>query len=127
MYINSKNQITSPLKSPTGEIIYELIGAAPISGNARLHSLAVIVLPPGKCSSRHYHKHAEETYYILKGQARMKVDELEFVLNPGQALLIEAGEVHQIFCDGDETGQQPLEFLAICAPAWSPDDSFEVP
>lgn len=126
MHIHSRSQMNTPLPSPSGEIVYELVGASPASGNARLQSLAVIVLPQGKCSSRHYHKHSEETYYILKGQARMNVDEREFVLNPGQALLIEAGEMHQIFCAGDEANGQTLEFLAICSPAWSPDDSFEV-
>ena len=120
MYINSKDQITSPLTQPLGETVFELIGHSPQSGNAHLHSLAHILIPPGKCSSKHYHKVAEETYYILAGRGRMIVDEKEYILSPGQACLICAPEVHQIFNDGTVD----LEFLAVCAPAWTPDDSF---
>ena len=120
MFINSKDQILTPFTQPLGESVFELIGSSPKSGDARLHSLAHILIPPGKCSSKHYHKVAEETYYILKGQGRMVVDEREYTLTPGQACLICAPEVHQIFNDGTVD----LEFLAVCAPAWTPDDSF---
>ena len=120
MFINSKDQITIPLTQPLGETVFELVGSSPKSGDARLHSLAHILIPPGKSSSAHYHKVAEETYYILKGQGRMLVDGREYILTPGQACLVCAPEVHQIFNDGDID----LEFLAVCAPAWTPDDSF---
>lgn len=120
MFINSKEQITSPLSQPLGESVFELVGNSPQSGSARLHSLAHILIPPGKCSSRHYHKISEETYYILAGEGRMVMDGKETTLRPGQACLIRAPEVHQIFNDGTED----LEFLAVCAPAWSPEDSF---
>lgn len=120
MFINTKSEISSPLTQPLGETVFELIGSSPTSGNARLHSLAHILIPPGKSSSQHYHNVAEETYYILAGQGRMIVDGKEFTLSPGQACLICAPEVHQIFNDSDID----LEFLAICAPAWTPSDSF---
>lgn len=120
MFINSKDQITSPLTQPLGETVFELVGGSPKSGEARLHSLAHIVIPPGKSSAKHYHKISEETYYILAGQGRMVVDGREYILMPGQACLICAPEVHQIFNDGAAN----LEFLAVCAPAWTPDDSF---
>ena len=51
----------------------------------------------------------------------MVVDGQTFTLCPGQACLIEIGETHQIF----NPGQSDLEFLAVCAPAWTPADSFE--
>jgi mannose-6-phosphate isomerase-like protein (cupin superfamily) len=120
MFINSKDQVTSPFTQPLGETVYELVGSSPTSGSAHLHSLAHILIPPGKSSSAHYHKVAEETYYILSGQGRMLVDRQVYTLLPGQACLIRAPEVHQIFNDG----MVDLEFLAVCAPAWTPDDSF---
>jgi mannose-6-phosphate isomerase-like protein (cupin superfamily) len=120
MFIHAKDQIQLPFTQPLGERVFELIGNSPESGEARLHSLAHIVIPAGKSSARHYHKTSEETYYILAGEGRMVVDGKEFTLQPGQACLIVAPEVHQIFNDGEVD----LEFLAICAPAWSPDDSF---
>jgi mannose-6-phosphate isomerase-like protein (cupin superfamily) len=120
MFIHSKDQISRPLVQPLGERVFELVGSLPDSGSARLHSLAHILIPPGKSSASHFHKHAEETYYILAGQARMIVDGQEYTLTPGQACLICAPEVHQIFNDGSVD----LEFLAVCAPAWTPEDSF---
>jgi mannose-6-phosphate isomerase-like protein (cupin superfamily) len=120
MFIQSKDQILNPLAQPLGERVFELVGSSPRSGNARLHSLAHILIPPGKSSARHYHKVSEETYYILAGQGRIVVDERETTLSPGQACLIVAPEVHQIFNDGEGD----LEFLAVCAPAWSAEDSF---
>ena len=120
MFINSKRLVTSPLTQPLGESVYELIGSSPKSGNAHLHSLAHILIPPGKSSSKHYHKISEETYYILSGQGQMIVNGKEYKLSSGQACLIHATEVHQIF----NNGTVDLEFLAVCVPAWTPDDSY---
>jgi mannose-6-phosphate isomerase-like protein (cupin superfamily) len=122
MHIASIDQITAPLISPTGEVLYELVGKATTSGGASLHSLAHIRIPPGKSSAAHFHKLSEETYYFLAGKARMLLDNKDFILDPGQAFLIQPGEVHQIFNIGDID----LEFLAICAPAWVSEDSYFV-
>lgn len=114
-----KDQITHPFVAPHGEIVYELLGRA-AAHKASLHSLAHILLPPGKASLRHHHLVSEESYYILKGQARMCVDGQEYTLGPGEACLILPPQVHQIFNIADED----LEFLAVCAPAWQPGDSY---
>ncbi len=121
MRVITKEEIEQPFVAPLGELIYELIGPGEIGGTTR-HSFAHVVITPGKLSPRHYHKVCEETYYILKGQARMIIDGHEFTLSPGQSLLIMPGEVHQVFNDEAET----LEFLVVCAPPWTPDDFFEV-
>lgn len=122
MRVITKEEIDQPFLAPLGELIYELIGSTPETGGAAKHSLAHVVVPQGKLSPRHYHKVFEETYYLLKGQARMKIDDQEFTLSPGQSCLILPGEVHQVFNDRPED----LEFLVICAPPWTPDDFFEV-
>lgn len=120
MHVTSKDQIHTPITNPRGETIYELVGTSSEAGGATQHSLAHVVIPPGKSSDAHYHKSSEESYTILRGSARMILDGDEFVLEPNQACLILPGEVHQIFCDGDED----LEFLAICVPPWTQDDSY---
>jgi len=102
MRVTNKTEIQNELITPEGEIIYELIGA--------------------KSCALHFHKISEETYYILNGQGWMKIDQQEFSLQPGQACLIEPGENHQIF----NRGEVDLEFLAVCAPAWVLEDSYEV-
>ncbi|NTU81754.1 MAG: cupin domain-containing protein [Chloroflexales bacterium] len=119
MRIISKGDIKTPVRNSDGEIIYEMIGEPPELGGTKRHSLALIVLPPGRLSARHYHQASEETYFILHGTARIIIGAKEFMLRPGQACLIEPHERHEIFNDGPET----LEFLAVSAPPWTPDDS----
>ena len=118
MKLVSSDEIAEPLRTPSGEVIYELIGRA--SGEQSNHSLARIVIPPGKSSEPHFHKVSQETYYILAGEGLMQVDGVEFLARPGQACLIETGEIHQI----SNPGKDDLVFLAVCVPAWVPEDSF---
>ena len=120
MYTTAKNLIR-PLESAGGETVYELVGRAAEHGGAVQHSLAHIVIAPGGASSRHYHRQSEETYYVLRGVAVMAVDDRRFALRPGETCLIQTGEVHQI----SNPSGEPVEFLAVCAPAWAPGDSYE--
>src|SRR5262245_51839102 len=122
MRVIAKAEVEQPFEAALGELIYELIGSTPETGGTTKHSFAHVDVPSGKLSPRHYHKVSEETYYILKGQARMIIDGHEFTLSPGQSLLIMPDEVHQVFNDKAET----LEFLVICAPPWTPDDFYEI-
>lgn len=122
MRIVSKEDVKEPLRNPLGEVIYELIGASEDTAGIEKHSLAIVTIPPGKSSAEHYHVVSEESYYILRGTARMVIDERVFQLTPGQACLIQPQERHQIF-NNDDDG---LEFIAVCAPAWTPDDSIFV-
>jgi len=119
MRLIRKEQITKPFEGPTGEHVYEMLGAPEHIGGAKGHSFSHVVISPGGASRPHYHPVAEETYYILSGEGRMLVDGLEHRLVPGDALLVLPPEVHQIFNDS----QSDLEFIAVCAPAWSPDNS----
>ena len=122
MKVTDIDQIKSPLVTPSGEVIFELIGEGDLAGGISSHSLAQIQIPPGKSSSLHYHKESEETYFILEGQGAMNLDGKTFVINPGQAILIQPGEIHQISNQGDSE----LNFLSVCVPAWVSEDSFEV-
>ncbi len=103
--------------SSHGEIVYELAGHS--AGGSEAHSVAQIILPPGKASLKHYHPVAEESYYILSGTACMEVDGQTTMLGSGDTIAIVPPCVHQIFNAGDVD----LVFLAVCAPAWTPDNS----
>ena len=118
--VKSKDKNENPIITPHGEIIYEIIGRVQGRGETEQHSLAHVVIPPGKSSKAHFHKTCEESYYILKGTASMIINAQEFGLTPGLACVIHPGEKHQIF----NVGAEDLEFLAVCAPAWYPEDSF---
>ncbi len=132
MHVFSKPSKFEPSVISGGEVVYELLGnSTPVSTNFDQknsepersilpnHSLAHISISPGDSSRPHHHKFCQESYFVLSGQATMRVDQDEFILEPGQACLIIPGQIHQIM----NNGTQLLEFLAVCVPAWFPDDS----
>ena len=119
MRLTRKEHIEIPFESNTGEKVYEMLGAPEAIGGVTHQSFSHVVIPAGCTSRPHYHPVAEETYYILSGEGRMVVDGKQMRLVPGDALLILPPEVHQIFNDTDAD----LEFIAVCAPAWEPNNS----
>jgi mannose-6-phosphate isomerase-like protein (cupin superfamily) len=123
MKITNSGEIPDPLETESGEIIYELFGIGRGQELAVNHSLARVVIPPGKSSSTHYHQQAHESYFILQGQGSMTVNGDRFTLTPGDACYLEPGDLHHIH----SSGEVDLVFLAACVPPWSPEDSIEVP
>lgn len=114
----ASKESTLALQSKHGEIIYELIGRG-IGDSTELHSVAYVVIPPGKSSLLHYHPVAEESYYFLKGKAKLLIENEETIVSPGQAVLIKPTKPHKI----SSIGETDLEFLAYCVPAWEPTNS----
>lgn len=119
MILTRKEKIEKPFESQWGEQVYEMIGRPEHLGGATKHSFGHVVIPAGLSSRPHYHPEAEETYFILKGKARMIVDGKEYLLSPGDVVFIQPPERHQIFAEKNED----LEFLVACAPAWEPTNS----
>jgi len=120
MKISKKTDFPKKISVPGGETIQEVLGL--VAGNVSSHSLAKIIIKPGNASSRHFHKYSEESYLILSGEATLDIDRHVFTLSPGEAVLIEPHEIHRISNQKDED----LVFIAVCVPAWTPDDSFEI-
>jgi len=59
-------------------------------------NFAVVQFMPGNDFRAHYHKVMEENFYILEGTVTIVVDGAPHVLNPGQFIHIEPGEVHYL-------------------------------
>ena len=85
----------------------------------RLQSLAEARLPPGARTQPHYHPRTEEIYYVLRGQGRMKLEESEREVGPGDAIAIPPGARHTI----SALGTEPLVFLCCCAPPYEHEDT----
>lgn len=117
MHVLRKDKI-SPIVSPHGEIIHELIGRT-VGESTQRHSVAYVTIPPGKSSLHHSHLISEESYYILEGTARMLLADEETTVVPGDAILIPSQKVHQII----NAGETDLAFIAFCVPAWEPSDT----
>ena len=108
------------MSSDHGEVVFELFGAA--AGGSQAHSLAQIVIPPGKASLKHFHPTVEESYYILSGSARMEIDAEAAILNPGDSIVILPEQVHRI----TNIGESNVVLLAVCVPPWTLDCSVMV-
>lgn len=119
MFLSKPNSRPPELTNPEGEIVQELLGLQ--VGKAQSHSLAEVTIPPGKSSTAHYHRQSEESYLILSGEGTLIVNQVSYPLTPGDAVLIQPLEIHQLF----NAGPAALVFIAVCVRAWQPDDSFE--
>jgi mannose-6-phosphate isomerase-like protein (cupin superfamily) len=81
-------------------------------------SLAEACLPAGTATQRHYHRLAEEIYFILEGAGEMEIDGAKRSVGPGDAILIPAGSWHTI------AARKALRFLCCCAPPYAHDDTY---
>jgi mannose-6-phosphate isomerase-like protein (cupin superfamily) len=88
------------------------------SGCARM-SLAEATLLPGRATEAHMHHATEEVYYFLQGTGHIRIAGDEADIQPGDAILIPPGAVHQTW----NTGTEPLVFLCVCAPAYEHADT----
>jgi len=84
-------------------------------------SLAEASVPAGSATQRHYHRLAEEFYFILKGTGTLEIDGETRPVRPGDCALIPPGAWHQI-----SAGEKNLRFLCCCAPPYAHEDTFFV-
>ncbi len=107
-----------PFTTADGSTIWSILDRtnAPVANQ----SLAEASLPAGGATQRHYHRAAEEIYFILEGRGEMEIDRETRPVGPGDGILIPPGAWHQITATGGDT----LRFLCCCAPPYSHDDTF---
>jgi mannose-6-phosphate isomerase-like protein (cupin superfamily) len=102
-----------------GSSIRELAGRLPTSGPAEQQSLAEASLDPGGETAEHYHPRAEEIYYFIAGEGRMRLGGDDGPVSAGDCVVIAPGTPHKLW----NTGSEPLVLLCCCAPAYSDDDT----
>ena len=81
-------------------------------------SLAEARVSAGGATQRHFHKIAEEFYFVLEGRGTMEMDGETRTVGPGDAILIPPGAWHTIAAEAS------LRFLCCCAPPYSHDDTY---
>ncbi|PJJ68212.1 cupin domain-containing protein [Chryseobacterium geocarposphaerae] len=75
------------------------------------------IMPPGTAEKRHFHKEAEQFFYILKGEAVFYVNEEKFSVRVGEGISVLPESKHYISNESDEV----LEFLVISTPSTNND------
>lgn len=75
---------------------------------------AAMVLEPGETTGGPTNAHADsdQWLYVQSGEGSATVDGEDYALEPGTLLLLEAGETHEISCEGS----QPLVTWNVYAP-----------
>ncbi|MCB1235255.1 MAG: cupin domain-containing protein [Verrucomicrobiae bacterium] len=117
MTVNALSE-QAPFVTADGSTIRSILDRT--NAPVRNQSLAEATVPAAGATQRHYHRLAEEFYFILEGEGSMEIDGETRKVGPGVAVLIPPGAWHQI--RAAETGD--LRFLCCCAPPYSHDDTY---
>lgn len=105
-----------PFTTKDGSTIRSLLDMS--NAPVKEQSLAEATLLAGAATDRHYHKVSEEFYYVLEGRGLMEVQGDQKEVGPGDAILIPAGDWHQI------RAKEPMKFLCCCAPPYAHEDTY---
>ena len=87
--------------------IVNILEKEEMNGLGRL--FAVSIIPPGGSIGLHTHEGDFETYYILKGRARVNDNGNVAELGPGDMTQCNDGQFHSI----ENIGDADLEYLAV--------------
>jgi mannose-6-phosphate isomerase-like protein (cupin superfamily) len=117
MDIQNLHQVRSFI-TKDGSEIRELL--AHRNSALRNQSLAEARLPAGGSTQEHYHARTEEIYFITAGRGRMRIENEEREVGPGDAIAIPPGRRHKLW----NTGTGPLTLLCCCAPGYEHEDTF---
>jgi len=71
------------------------------------------LMPGGTKEQKHYHRTAQQFFYILKGRATFEVEDSIMEIGQGEGLHIEAGKKHRISNESVED----LEFILCSQPS----------
>ena len=74
-------------------------------------------MPPNSAEQKHFHRHATQFFFILKGQAAFEIDERVVIIHCNEGILVEPGRKHRIINQSDND----LEFLLSSQPAVQDD------
>lgn len=77
-------------------------------------SLSIIqeCMPEGTIEKKHYHRHAQQMFYVLTGTAVFDLDGQQFILQVGESIHVPPGMPHSI----TNPHADDLQFLLISHP-----------
>lgn len=75
------------------------------------------LMPAGTREVKHFHRTAQQFFYILKGRATIEIEDSIIEINKDEGLHIDAGKKHWI----SNTGNEDLEFILCSQPSTKND------
>ncbi|NCI47654.1 cupin domain-containing protein [Sediminibacterium soli] len=74
-------------------------------------------MPAGTAEALHYHRHAQQFFFLLKGEASFEVEEKHILVKENEGLHIEPGTKHRII----NHTQTDIEFILASQPSAAGD------
>ncbi|NTV73424.1 MAG: cupin domain-containing protein [Holophaga sp.] len=74
---------------------FEEVGATIISVVNRAYCKKLIIMLPGQLHPEQYHKEKEETFHLLHGTLKVRLDGQERIIQPGDVITVERGVRHE--------------------------------
>jgi mannose-6-phosphate isomerase-like protein (cupin superfamily) len=120
MFVRNLNA-AEPFATKDGSTIRSLLdlSCAPVANQ----SLAEATVPVNGATTRHRHPQTEEFYYLTQGSGLLEIDGTLRTVGAGDACLIPAGAMHQIY----NPGPLDLKILCCCAPPYRHEDTELLP
>ena len=66
------------------------------------HLLQVVTVPPQTRQRLHFHRQQTEVFFILEGQATIRLGSEDFLARPGDALVCNPGDEHRLWNQSDQ-------------------------
>lgn len=79
------------------------------SKEAKLQMINWAKIEPGKMFRGHYHEDMDEVFIIIKGTAKIRIDDEEKELSAGDAIRIPASSIHMM----ENTGKEDMEYIVV--------------
>jgi predicted cupin superfamily sugar epimerase/quercetin dioxygenase-like cupin family protein len=101
-----------------GVELKELVGRVARDAQSANVSVAEFTLAPGHGTAASFNRQAEEVFLVTAGSGHVRLGERVLPVMPDSSVFIPARVIHAIEADA----QGPLSFVAISAPAFTPED-----
>jgi mannose-6-phosphate isomerase-like protein (cupin superfamily) len=101
-----------------GVELKELVGRVARDARSTNVSVAAFTLAPGHGSGASYNRQAEEVFLVTAGSGHVRLGEQVLPVTRDSSVFIPARVIHAIEADSEG----PLSFVAISAPAFTPED-----
>ena len=111
-----KNSEIKSIQAKEGTKVKELFSPQNTQ-NKTNYSLAKFTLEPGRRTLKHKLR-SSEIYYILEGQAVLKIDNESFEIKKDDSVYVPPMSEQYML----NTGTSDLKFLCIVEPAWKAED-----
>jgi mannose-6-phosphate isomerase-like protein (cupin superfamily) len=80
-----------------------------LDDSAEDHKVKRITVTPGKRLSYQSHDKRAEHWFVVSGQAKVTLDDVDHLVNPGESIEIPTGTRHRV----ENPGTEPLVFIEV--------------